>query len=91
MYQVYFWHYPNMWLERLKQIIVMLCYVMLLLISSTSLNTIQKQMSQQLIIIIQFMERYFTYFKCKGIVVYKYVCKFDNSKTILPFLPFESM
>lgn len=44
-----------------------------------------------MIIIIQFMERYFTYFKCKGIVVCEYVCKFDTSKIILPFLPFESI
>jgi len=41
-----------------------------------------------IIIIIQFMERYFTYFKRKGIVC-EYVCKFDTAKTILPILPFE--
>jgi len=44
-----------------------------------------------IIIITEFKERYFTYFKCKGIVVCEYVCKFDTSKTILPFLHFESI
>lgn len=44
-----------------------------------------------IIIIIEFMERYFTYFKCKGIVVREYVYKFDTYKTILPFLHFESV